>query len=55
MPELNTETNTDGEFTIEGIKTTIPFHRQVMRNEKFQSGNFDTSFLETFQFFPEEV
>jgi acetyl-CoA carboxylase biotin carboxylase subunit len=43
------------EFTIEGIKTTIPFHRQVMRHEKFRSGNFDTSFLETFQFVPEEV
>ncbi len=43
------------EFTIEGIKTTIPFHRQVMRNEKFQSGKFDTSFLETFQFVPEEA
>jgi acetyl-CoA carboxylase biotin carboxylase subunit len=42
------------EFTIEGIKTTIPFHRQVMRNEKFQSGIFDTSFLDSFQFVPEE-
>ena len=41
------------EFTIEGIKTTIPFHRQVMRNEKFRSGKFDTSFLDTFQFEPE--
>ena len=38
------------EFTIEGIKTTIPFHRQVMDNEKFRSGKFDTSFLDTFQF-----
>jgi acetyl-CoA carboxylase biotin carboxylase subunit len=38
------------EFTIEGIKTTIPFHRQVMRDERFISGEFDTSFLETFQF-----
>ncbi len=42
------------EFTVEGIKTTIPFHRQVMRNEKFESGKFDTSFLDTFQFIPEE-
>lgn len=41
------------EFTIEGIKTTIPFHRQVMQHEHFRSGNFDTSFLETFQFVPE--
>ena len=38
------------EFTIEGIKTTIPFHRAVMRDEKFRSGRFDTSFLEAFQF-----
>jgi acetyl-CoA carboxylase, biotin carboxylase subunit len=42
------------EFTIEGIKTTIPFQRQVMQDERFASGNFDTSFLETFQFIPEE-
>ncbi len=41
------------EFTVQGIHTTIPFHRQVMRNEKFISGKFDTSFLETFQFDPE--
>ncbi len=41
------------EFTIEGIKTTIPFQLQVMQDERFASGNFDTSFLETFQFVPE--
>jgi len=41
------------EFTVEGIKTTIPFHRQVMRDEKFRSGKFDTSFLDTFQYEPE--
>jgi acetyl-CoA carboxylase, biotin carboxylase subunit len=41
------------EFTIEGIKTTIPFHRQVMLDERFRSGSFDTSFLEGFQFIPE--
>jgi acetyl-CoA carboxylase biotin carboxylase subunit len=38
------------EFTIEGIKSTIPFHRQVMRDERFRSGKFDTSFLESFQY-----
>jgi acetyl-CoA carboxylase, biotin carboxylase subunit len=42
------------EFTIEGIKTTIPFHRQVMLDERFRSGSFDTSFLEGFQFIPED-
>lgn len=38
------------EFVVEGIKTTIPFHRQVMQSDKFRSGKFDTSFLDTFQF-----
>jgi acetyl-CoA carboxylase biotin carboxylase subunit len=42
------------EFTIEGIKTTIPFHRQVMLDERFRSGEFDTHFLESFQFVPED-
>jgi len=41
------------EFTIEGINTTIPFHRQVMQDDRFRSGSFDTSFLEGFQFLPE--
>ncbi len=38
------------EFIIEGISTTIPFHIQVMKNEQFRKGKFDTKFLETFQF-----
>ena len=37
------------EFIIEGVKTTIPFQQQIMRNEDFQKGNFTTKFLETFQ------
>jgi acetyl-CoA carboxylase biotin carboxylase subunit len=36
------------EFTIEGIKTTIPFHLKVLEDSRFKSGNFDTSFLEKF-------
>jgi len=40
------------EFTIEGIKTTIPFHQQVMADQRFREGQFDTSFLETFKFDP---
>ncbi|PIS46047.1 MAG: acetyl-CoA carboxylase biotin carboxylase subunit [Ignavibacteria bacterium CG08_land_8_20_14_0_20_37_9] len=36
------------EFTVEGIKTTIPFHLEVLENEQFVSGNFDTSFLDNF-------
>ncbi|MDQ6757061.1 MAG: hypothetical protein M3004_14900, partial [Bacteroidota bacterium] len=36
------------EYIIEGVKTTIPFHQQLMRNEDFRSGNFTTKFLEGF-------
>ena len=34
------------EYIIEGVKTTIPFHKRLMKNEKFRSGNFTTKFLE---------
>lgn len=37
------------EYVIEGIKTTIPFHLQLMQNDDFINGNFNTKFLETFQ------
>lgn len=37
------------EYIIEGIKTTIPFHLQLMKNENFRKGNFTTKFLETFK------
>ena len=37
------------EYVIEGIKTTIPFHVQLMKNEDFRSGNFTTKFLESFK------
>lgn len=36
------------EFVIEGIHTTIPFHRQLMDDLRFQSGEFDTGFLDDF-------
>jgi acetyl-CoA carboxylase biotin carboxylase subunit len=42
------------EFIIEGIKTTIPFHLQVLEDPRFLSGNFDTGFLESFKFIPKE-
>ena len=35
------------EFVIEGIKTTIPFHRQVLDNEVFKAGDARTDFIET--------
>jgi len=41
-----------GEFHIEGIKTTIPFHLQLMDNEDFKSGNFTTNFMDTFEMKP---
>lgn len=38
------------EFIIEGIKTTIPFHKKLMHDPKFNSGNYTTKFLEDFDF-----
>lgn len=34
------------EFVIEGIKTTIPFHKRMMKEEGFIAGDYDTGFLE---------
>jgi acetyl-CoA carboxylase biotin carboxylase subunit len=34
------------EFVIEGVASTIPFHKKVMKNKKFIEGNFDTGFIE---------
>ncbi|NYF24619.1 acetyl-CoA carboxylase biotin carboxylase subunit [Sporosarcina sp. JAI121] len=36
------------EFIIEGVDTTIPFHLKLMGNEVFESGDFDTKFLEKY-------
>ena len=33
------------EFHIEGIKTTIPFHKEVMKNREFLSGQYTTDFV----------
>ncbi len=35
-----------GEFVIEGIKTTIPIHREIMQNSAFIEGRVDTTFIE---------
>ncbi len=43
------------EFIIEGVKTTIPFHKQLMKDERFRSGNFHTGFLNDFEMKPEEI
>jgi acetyl-CoA carboxylase biotin carboxylase subunit len=37
-----------GEFIIEGVHTTIPFHLKLMDHEKFKEGNFNTKFLEKY-------
>lgn len=37
------------EYIIEGVKTTIPFHQKLMENKAFNSGNFTTKFMETFE------
>ena len=36
------------EFVIEGIKTTIPFHRQLMDHPAYISGDYTTKFMEDF-------
>lgn len=45
---INTMYRALSEYVIEGIKTTIPFHLQLMQNEDFRSGNFNTKFMESF-------
>ena len=45
---INTMSRALSEYIIEGIKTTIPFHLQLMKDESFRAGNFTTKFLETF-------
>ena len=42
------------EFVIEGVKTTIPFHRQLMDDPDYISGNFTTKFMEDFILKPEK-
>jgi acetyl-CoA carboxylase biotin carboxylase subunit len=37
------------EFVIEGVKTTIPFHRQLMEHPDYVSGNYTTKFMEDFE------
>jgi acetyl-CoA carboxylase biotin carboxylase subunit len=46
---IDTMSRALSEYVIEGIKTTIPFHLQLMQNEDFRKGNFTTKFLEGFK------
>ena len=42
------------EFVVEGVKTTIPYHKQLMEDENFIKGTFNTHYLEEeFEFIPE--
>jgi acetyl-CoA carboxylase biotin carboxylase subunit len=45
---INTMSRALSEYVIEGVKTTIPFHLQLMKNDAFREGNFNTKFLESF-------
>ena len=40
------------EFVIEGIKTTIPFHRELMEHPDYISGNYTTKFMDDFTMNP---
>lgn len=46
---INTMSRALSEYVIEGVKTTIPFHQQLMKNEDFRKGNFTTKFMDTFK------
>ncbi len=46
---INTMERALSEFVIEGVKTTIPFHQQLMQDENFRKGNFTTKFTEGFK------
>jgi acetyl-CoA carboxylase biotin carboxylase subunit len=46
---IDTMSRALSEYVIEGVKTTIPFHLQLMKDPDFRSGNFTTKFLETFK------
>ena len=42
------------ECIIEGPKTTIPFHQAIMKDALFKKGDFDTGFLDNFEFINKE-
>ena len=45
---IDTMSRALSEYVIEGVKTTIPFHQQLMRNKDFRDGNFTTKFMDGF-------
>ena len=42
-------------MVVEGIKTTIPLHKKIMADERFQRGDFSTKFMEEFEMVDESV
>jgi acetyl-CoA carboxylase biotin carboxylase subunit len=40
------------EIVIEGVTTTVGFHKQLLRDEKFREGDYTTKFMETFELKP---
>jgi acetyl-CoA carboxylase biotin carboxylase subunit len=46
---INTMHRALTEYIIEGVKTTIPFHLQLMKDERFRSGDFNTKFMDSFK------
>ena len=41
------------EFVVEGVKTTIPFHLQLMDDPNYLAGNYTTKFMEDFKMKPQ--
>ncbi len=37
------------EYVITGVKTTLPFYQELIEDEVFISGNFDTGFMNTYK------
>ena len=37
------------EFVLEGVKTTIPFHKKLMNHEMFKEGKYTTKFMEEYK------
>ncbi len=37
------------EFVIEGIKTTVPFHRQLLKSDGFVNGDYTTKYMDDFE------
>ncbi|CAN5366873.1 acetyl-CoA carboxylase biotin carboxylase subunit [soil metagenome] len=46
---INTMERALSEFVVEGVKTTVPFHQQLMKHPDFRKGNYTTKFMEGFK------